>query len=311
MLPPFPAAISTRSRQAKSKPEAETMAGASKHQWSKAQKHTELMERLEVLKTAWNLGNGDVPQPWFKKGIHKKVLLSRLEAGFAAFAAEPAVKLPVGLQDAIMTENFDFESCLTKFGLTWEKAKEKFAEGRLSRFGLDWAQAMKAKFARAAKKKAKPRKAIARESCKEPPNGYFFKYDKKMYQDVNKFCDHHEGMKKCSSKARKVVVNTEFPKSAYLVVPGHSKNNYRWIPADWKNGITDLSEKKDAAYVLEQGEKPTGAHILLVSMEELTRAAARALSSHPPRKRKPENQKTQSANKRPKEYKTSCGVEIQ
>ena len=174
----------------------------------------------------------------------------------------------------------------------------------MSRFGLDWAQAMKAKFARAAKKKA-------RESCKEPPNGYFFKYDKKMYQDVNKFCDHHEGMKNCSSKARKVVVNTEFPKSAYLVVPGHSKNNYRWIPADWKNGITDLSEKKDAAYVLEQGEKPTGAHILLVSSEELTRAAARALSSHPPRKRKPEIQKTQSANKRPKEYKTSCGVEIQ
>ena len=179
-----------------------------------------------------------------------------------------------------------------------KEAKEKIAEGRLSRFGLDWAQAMKAKFARAAKKKAKPQKAIARASCKEPPNGYFFKYDKKMYQDVNKFCDHHEGMKNCSSKARKVVVNTDFPKSAYLVVPGHSTNNYRWIPTDWKTGVTDLSKKPDAAYLLENKEKPTGTHILLVSSEELKLAAARALFSFPQRKRKPEIEKTQSTQKK-------------
>ena len=89
------------------------------------------------------------------------------------------------------------------------------------------------------------------------------------------------------------------------VVPGRSSNNYRWIPADWKNGVTDLSEEPDAAYCLEQGEKPTGAHILLVSREELTRAAARALLSYPPRKRKPEIEKTQGTKKRQEEYKTS------
>ena len=173
------------------------MAGASKHQWLKAQKHTVLIDRLKVLKTAWNLGNGDVPQPWFKPSNSDEVLLSRLRAGFAAFAAEPSVELPVGLQDAIMAEDFEVHSCLTKFGLTWEKAKAKFAEGSLTRFGLDWAKAMKANFARAAKKEAKAQKAIARAQqkltqkkaqaqkaieriCKEPPSGYFFKYNKKI-----------------------------------------------------------------------------------------------------------------------------------
>ena len=120
-----------------------------------------------------------------------------------------------------------------------------------------------------------------------------------------KFCNRQDGLKTSSSRARKVVVNTDFPKSAYLVVPGHSNNNYRWIPDDWKYGVTDLSEEPNAAYLLGQGEKPTGAHLLLVSSEELTLAAARATLSCPPRKRKPDIQKTQSAHERQAEDKTS------
>ena len=101
------------------------MAGASEHRRLKAQSTTVLVERLKVLKTGWILGNGDVPQPWFNQKGSKKVLMSRLHSGFAAFAAEPSVTLPVGLQDATMAEDFDFGSCLTRFGLDWAKAKAK------------------------------------------------------------------------------------------------------------------------------------------------------------------------------------------
>ena len=117
------------------------MAGASKHRWLKAQKTKVLRQRLIVLTTAWTLGNGYVPQPWFKQSKSKKALHAGIHAGFAAFAAEPSVKLAVGLQSAIMAENFDFSGCLTKFGLTWERAKAKFAEGCLTRLGLEWARA--------------------------------------------------------------------------------------------------------------------------------------------------------------------------
>ena len=102
------------------------MADASKHTWLRDQNTKVLQQRLIVLTTAWTLGNGDVPQPWFKLNNSKKILRSGLHAGFAAFAAKPSVKLPIGLQDAIMTENFDFDSCLTRFGLTWEKAEANF-----------------------------------------------------------------------------------------------------------------------------------------------------------------------------------------
>ena len=148
--------------------------------------------------------------------------------------------------------------------------------------------------------RAKPLLPIAVRSSenKDPPIGHFFKYNKKYYQEIPKFCDNQDGLKKASSSARKAVVNTDFPKSAYLAVPGHSTNNYRWIPADWKTGVTDLREKPDAAYLLENREKPTGTHILLVASEELKQAAARALLSCPQRKRKPEIEETQSAQQR-------------
>ena len=32
---------------------------------------TAIVERLEVLKTAWILGNGHVPQPWFRGDAHR------------------------------------------------------------------------------------------------------------------------------------------------------------------------------------------------------------------------------------------------
>ena len=53
--------------------------------------HQSLVERLKVLKTAWILGNGDVPQPWFLQIGSKEVLISRLHSEFAAFAAETSV----------------------------------------------------------------------------------------------------------------------------------------------------------------------------------------------------------------------------
>ena len=85
----------------------------------------QLVERLKVLKTAWILGSGDIPQAWFNQNASKKVLISRLHSGLATFAANPSVTHPVGLKEAIMAEDFDLDTCLTKFGLDWEKAKAK------------------------------------------------------------------------------------------------------------------------------------------------------------------------------------------
>ena len=75
-------------------------------------------------------------------------MISRLHAGFAAFEAEPSVKLPVALQDAIMAEDFDFCSCLERFGLTWTHC--------MTRFSLDTLRARAQ--AKALKKKAKAQK---------------------------------------------------------------------------------------------------------------------------------------------------------
>ena len=175
--------------------------------------------------------------------------------------------------------------------LTQKRALKTKAKAKKAR-EAELARTQKA-FARAQQKLAK-----ATEAREEPPSGQFFKYNQKTYQSVNNFCNHHNGLKWRYSSARKAVVNTDFPKSAYLVIPGHSRNNYRWIPADWKTGVTDLKEMPDAAYLLENREKPTGTHILLVASEELKQAAARALLSCPQRKRKPEIEETQNAQQR-------------
>ena len=199
--------------------------------------HRSLIERLKVLKTAWILGNGDVPQLWFDHDGSKEVLLDRLAYGFAAFAAEPAVTLPAGLQDATMAEDFDFDICLQRFGLDWADAKTKLAEVH-------------------AKERRSRRRWTARRKC-NASGGIVFNYNGQLYQDVNNFCDNYDGLKKHTSAARKDVVNTDFPKSTYLVIPGRSNNNYRWLPAEWKDGTQDLSTLKDVAYLLEKKEKPT------------------------------------------------------
>ena len=90
--------------------------------------HRSLIARLKVLKTAWVLGNGEVPQPWFNQNASKEVAICRLHSGLAAFDAEPSVTLPVGLQNAIMADEFDLNTCLTKFGLDWAKAHAKTRE---------------------------------------------------------------------------------------------------------------------------------------------------------------------------------------
>ena len=119
---------------------------------------------------------------------------------------------------------------------------------------------------------------VAKKIAKAP-SGLCFKYNGTFYQDVKKFCNNTDGLKKFSSNARAVLVNTNFPKSDYLVIPGHSSNNTRWVPPDWKNGSQDLSALKSAAYILGQREKPAGTHLLLVAHEQLKRTAASALSS--------------------------------
>ena len=96
---------------------------------------------------------------------------------------------------------------------------------------------------------------------------------------MNNFCDNYDGLKNGQSKARAAVVSTDFPKSAYLVVPGRSIYNYRHMPAAWKNGKEDLSTLKGAAYILGNREKPTRPYLLLVSLTELQRAAAAAIIS--------------------------------
>ena len=98
------------------KADSATMADASSNR--------SLVERLQVLKTAWRLGNGGVPQPWFKLAGSKKVLISKLHSGFAAFAAKPSVALPVGFQDAL-AEKSDFGNNMTRLGLDAKKIKER------------------------------------------------------------------------------------------------------------------------------------------------------------------------------------------
>ena len=227
----------------------------------RAQGATVLVQRLRILKTAWIVGNGDVPQPWFDQRGSRKVLMSRLHSGLAAFAAKPSVTLPVGLQEAAMAENFDFESCLTKFGLDWVRTK-KACYGR---------------------KKAE-----------------VFKYNKKFYQNVTNFCDNYTGLKSWYSEARANVIATDFPKSAYLVVTGRSSNNHKHIPASWKDGSQDLRDLKGAANLLTKRTKYTGADLLLVSREKLKRAAASAKKSASRRQSViPEIAKNQRARKRP------------
>ena len=218
-----------------------------------------LIERLQVLKTAWRLGNGDVPQPWFnynRNGGSKNVLISKLQTGFAAFAAKPSVTLPTGFQDAL-AENFDVGNHITTLGL-----ESKTRQG--AKDWKDW--------------KAKDWKDWKAQRIAMQRKRIVFKYNDELYQHVRNFCDTFPGLK-YRSAAKAHVVNKAFPKSAYLVIPGHSINNCRYIPENWKNGTQDLSDLEGAAYILGQRTKPTSSHLLLVCQKELTREAESALSS--------------------------------
>ena len=73
-----------------------------------------------------------MPQPWYSLRDRKKCLISHIHSAFAAFAAVPSVKLPVGLQEAIMAQDFDFGRCLERFQLDWTKAKEMAQDKRIT-----------------------------------------------------------------------------------------------------------------------------------------------------------------------------------
>ena len=200
-----------------------------------------LLDRLRVLRSAWILGDGDVSQPWLECTGPRNVLISKLHDGFAAFEAHPSIPLPVGFQKADAKLWSDWK---TKVWKKWKAQRKKIRRDR-----------------------NKTGKAAV------------FKYDNEMYQSVKHFCDNYKGLKNNNSRARANVVKTAYPLSTYLVVPGHSTNNYRHIPKDWKNGTQDLRELEGVAYILGQGSKPTGSHLLLVSQKELNQAAESALLS--------------------------------
>jgi hypothetical protein len=200
-----------------------------------------LLDRLRVLRSAWILGDGDVSQPWLECTGPRNVLISKLHDGFAAFEAHPSIPLPVGFQKADAKLWSDWK---TKVWKKWKAQRKKIRRDR-----------------------NKTGKAAV------------FKYDNEMYQSVKHFCDNYKGLKNNNSRARANVVKTDYPLSTYLVVPGHSTNNYRHIPKDWKNGTQDLRELEGVAYILGQGSKPTGSHLLLVSQKELNQAAESALLS--------------------------------
>ena len=200
-----------------------------------------LLDRLRVLRSAWILGDGDVSQPWLECTGPRNVLISKLHDGFAAFEAHPSIPLPVGFQKANAKLWSDWKTKV------WKKWKAQ-------------------------------RKKIRRDKDKTG-KAAVFKYDSEMYQSVKNFCNNYKGLKNNNSRARAKVVKTDYPLSTYLVVPGHSTNNYRHIPKDWKNGTQDLRELEGVAYILGQGSKPTGSHLLLVSQKELNQAAESALLS--------------------------------
>ena len=223
--------------------------------------NAKLTERFKVLRDAWILGDGDVSQPWLEcngKKERKKVLISKLHDGFAAFREDPSVPLPFGFQKAFNADRQDAKDLSHWKATIWKEWIAQREKMRRNRATTDKADADRSKV---------------------------FKYDNEMYQSVTNFCDTYKGLKKNNSKARAHVVKTDFPLSTYLVVPGHSTNNYRHIPKDWKNGIQDLRDLEGVAYILGQGSKPTGSHLLLVSHKELNQAAESALLSRISRKR--------------------------
>ena len=125
---PSSADVSIQSRQAESKLEGveqveARLKGLSNKALLKGQSHKALQERLKVLKTAWVFGNGEMPQHWWSHEVRKETLITHIHSAFAAFAAVPAVKLPVGLEETIMSEEFYFGIRLARFGLDWTKAK--------------------------------------------------------------------------------------------------------------------------------------------------------------------------------------------
>ena len=78
-----------------------------------------------------------MPQPWGLLGGRKKHLISRIHSAFATIAAAPSVKIPVGLKEAIMAQDFDFDRCMARFGLDWTTAKVMaWKKSRKARLGF-------------------------------------------------------------------------------------------------------------------------------------------------------------------------------
>ena len=113
-----------------------------------------------------------------------------------------------------------------------------------------------------------------------------FNYNGRFYQSINNFCDNYKGLKSNTSVGRARVVNTVFPTSAYLVIPGRNCKKYRYITDDGEQHDTkDEGGLESVAYLLKT-KKPAGTHSLLVCCETLKRAATSALEHSKRRKTK-------------------------
>ena len=134
---PSSADVSAQSRQAESKLEGveqveARLKGLSNKALLKGQSYKALQERLKVLETAWVFGNGEMPQHWCSHQVRKETLITHIHSAIAAFAAVPSVKLPVGLEETIMSEEFDFGICLARFGLDWIGRRQRGLDERQS-----------------------------------------------------------------------------------------------------------------------------------------------------------------------------------
>merc|ERR1712216_195716 len=95
-------------------------------EWQRLQfaSRDEIIERHRVVKSAWVSGGGSMEQSWFPSNGSKLNNFGNMLSGLAALKAD-GVKLPNGLEKAVLAEEFDFDSCMKRFKLDWKETKQR------------------------------------------------------------------------------------------------------------------------------------------------------------------------------------------
>ena len=209
-------------------------------------KEAELLERLTVLRTAWILGSGHELQPWCR--LKQRLCRSRKQLMSMLHSGYQAIAAK--------------RSVRLPAGFCDDMADKFDFHNCMTRLQMN-------------------------STGKWPLTsriGTVFNYKDEFYQDVRHFCKQYTGLNQSAAAAD--VENTNFPKTACLVVPGYSC--FRTLKAQTSapdlstrqgDAYTDLSTRKGDAYILAKGEKPTRPYLLLVSLTELKRAATAAIIS--------------------------------